>query len=71
VIQLVVAPVFLLTAIGTIHRRAQHRLAAPSTAPRARGMLAHMSEAELPSAREELRTIARRMRDIYSPSCSR
>jgi hypothetical protein len=28
-------------------------------------MLAHMSEAELPSAREELQTIARRMRDVY------
>ena len=66
VIQLVVAPVFLLTAIGTIIAALNIRLGRSVDRRRElEGMLAHMSEAELPSAREELQTIARRMRDVY------
>src|SRR5207247_9056036 len=66
VIQLVVAPVFLLTAVGTIIAALNIRLGrAVDRRRELEGMLARMSQAELPSAREELQTIARRMRDVY------
>jgi len=66
VIQLVVAPVFLLTAIGTIIAALNIRLGrAVDRRRELEGMLSRMSEADLPSAREELQTIARRMRDTY------
>jgi len=66
VIQLAVAPVFLLTAIGTVigalsvrlgravDRRRELETKVPSMAP-----------AELPSTREELEVIARRIRFVY------
>jgi hypothetical protein len=66
VIQLAVAPVFLLTAIGTViaalnirlgravDRRRELELRVPS-----------LSAEELPSAREELAVIARRIRFVY------
>ncbi len=67
VIQLVVAPVFLLTAVGTIIAALNIRLGrAVDRRRELEGMLAHMSEAELPSAREELQTIARRIRTDLS-----
>lgn len=66
VIQLAVAPVFLLTAIGTViaalnirlgravDRRRELELRVPS-----------LSAEELPSARDELAVIARRIRFVY------
>jgi hypothetical protein len=66
VIQLVVAPVFLLTAVGTVIAALNIRLGrAVDRRRELEAMLPRMNPTELPSAREELHTIARRMRDVY------
>lgn len=66
VIQLAIAPVFLLTAIGTVIAALNSRLG--RAVDRRRSLerrLSKMSEEELPSARSELDTIARRIRYVY------
>lgn len=66
VIQLAVAPVFLLTAVGTIITALNYRLG--RAVDRRRSLerrLAAMSEGELGSARDELDTIARRIHYTY------
>lgn len=66
VIQLAVAPVFMLTAVGTIIAGLNIRLG--RAVDRRRDLeerLAHMSAEEAPSAREELAFIARRIRYVY------
>src|SRR6202165_2483151 len=66
VIQLAVAPVFLLTAIGTLIAALNIRLGrAVDRRRELEEILPGMNEAELPSAREELHTIARRIRFVY------
>jgi hypothetical protein len=66
VIQLAVAPVFLLTAIGTLIAALNIRLG--RAVDRRRDLeekLPSMPPAEMPSAREELEVIARRIRFVY------
>jgi hypothetical protein len=66
VIQLAVAPVFMLTAVGTIIAALNIRLG--RAVDRRRDLeerLHRMSAEEMPSAREELETIARRIRFVY------
>ena len=66
VIQLAVAPVFLLTAIGTVIAALNIRLG--RAVDRRRQLdagLAAMAAGEVPSAREELEIIARRIRFVY------
>ncbi len=66
VIQLAVAPVFLLTAVGTIIAALNFRLG--RAVDRRRSLerrLAKMSEDELGAARDEIDTIARRIHYTY------
>jgi hypothetical protein len=66
VIQLAVAPVFLLTAIGTVIAALNIRLG--RAVDRRRDLEARvpsLSADELPSARDELTVIARRIRFVY------
>ena len=66
VIQLAVAPVFLLTAVGTVIAALNFRLG--RAVDRRRSLerrLSKMPEEELPSARDELHTIARRIHHTY------
>jgi len=66
VIQLAVAPVFLLTAIGTVIAALNIRLG--RAVDRRRQLEAHMPSlpgGEVASAREELEIIARRIRFVY------
>jgi hypothetical protein len=66
VIQLAVAPVFMLTAVGTIIAALNIRLG--RAVDRRRDLeerLAGMSAEEAPFAREELAVIARRIRFVY------
>lgn len=66
VIQLAVAPVFMLTAVGTIIAALNVRLG--RAVDRRRDLeerLHRMGAEETPSAREELGTIARRIRFVY------
>ena len=66
VIQLAVAPVFLLTAVGTIIAALNFRLG--RAVDRRRSLerrLAKMSEDELGAARDEIATIARRIHYTY------
>jgi hypothetical protein len=66
VIQLAVAPVFLLTAIGTVIAALNMRLG--RAVDRRRDLEAKVPAlpgGELPSAREELEIIARRIRFVY------
>jgi hypothetical protein len=66
VIQLAVAPVFLLTAIGTVIAALNIRLGRAVDRRRdLESKLAKMSDAEQVSAREELGVIARRIRFVY------
>ena len=69
VIQLAIAPVFMLTAVGTVigalnirlGRAVDRRRELEEKLPR----VPTMSQAELPGAQEELATIARRIRFVY------
>jgi len=66
VIQLAVAPVFMLTAVGTIIAALNIRLG--RAVDRRRDLeerLHRISAEEMPSARDELGTIARRIRFVY------
>jgi hypothetical protein len=66
VIQLAIAPVFMLTAVGTVINALNTRLG--RAVDRRRELEAHLArlpQDELPSAREELATIARRIRFVY------
>jgi hypothetical protein len=66
VIQLAVAPVFLLTAVGTVIAALNIRLG--RAVDRRRELEAKMPslpDVETPSAREELQIIARRIRFVY------
>jgi len=66
VIQLAVAPVFMLTAVGTIIAALNIRLG--RAVDRRRDLeerLHRMNAEEMPSAREELGAIARRIRFVY------
>ena len=66
VVQLAVAPVFLLTAIGTVIAALNIRLG--RAVDRRRDLedrLCKMAEEEQPSAREELGVVARRIRFVY------
>lgn len=66
VIQLAVAPVFLLTAIGTVIAALNIRLGRAVDRRRdLEAKLARMAEEEQLSAREELEVIARRIRFVY------
>jgi hypothetical protein len=66
VIQLAVAPVFLLTAIGTVIAALNIRLGrAVDRRRELEARLPSLPAAELPSAREELAVIARRIRFVY------
>jgi hypothetical protein len=66
VIQLAVAPVFMLTAVGAVLAALGSRLGRAVDRRRAlEAWLPRMSQAELPSARQELATIARRIRFVY------
>jgi Protein of unknown function (DUF2721) len=66
VIQLAVAPVFLLTAIGTVIAALNIRLGRAVDRRRdLEAKLPSLPQAELPSAREELGIIARRIRFVY------
>ena len=66
VIQLAVAPVFLLTAIGTVIAGLNVRLGrAVDRRRELEGRLPSLPEGELSSAREELAVIARRIRFVY------
>jgi hypothetical protein len=66
VIQLAVAPVFLLTAIGTLIAALNIRLGRAVDRRRdLESKLAKMAEEEQVSAREELAVIARRIRFVY------
>lgn len=65
-IQLAVAPVFLLTAIGTVIAALNIRLGrAVDRRRELEGRLPALPADELPSAREELAVIARRIRFVY------
>ena len=66
VIQLAVAPVFMLTAVGTIIAALNMRLGRAVDRRRDLEERLHvMSAEEIPSARDELDTIARRIRFVY------
>src|SRR3954466_5403469 len=66
VIQLAVAPVFLLTAIGTLIAALNIRLGRAVDRRRdLESKLAKMAVEEQPSAQEELAVIARRIRFVY------
>jgi len=66
VIQLAIAPVFMLTAVGTVIGALNIRLGrAVDRRRELEERLAAMSQDELPSAQEELATIARRIRFVY------
>jgi Protein of unknown function (DUF2721) len=66
VIQLAIAPVFMLTALGTVINALNLRLGrAVDRRRELEERLAGMPKAELPSAQEELATIARRIRFVY------
>lgn len=66
VIQLAVAPVFLLTAIGTVIGALSIRLGRAVDRRRELEVkVPSMASAELPSTREELEVIARRIRFVY------
>jgi Protein of unknown function (DUF2721) len=66
VIQLAIAPVFMLTALGTVINALNLRLGrAVDRRRELEERLADMPKAELPSAQEELATIARRIRFVY------
>ncbi|HEU4353084.1 MAG TPA: DUF2721 domain-containing protein [Burkholderiales bacterium] len=65
-IQLAIAPVFMLTALGTVINALNLRLGrAVDRRRQLEENLAAMSQAELPSAQDELATIARRIRFVY------
>lgn len=66
VIQLAIAPVFMLTALGTVINALNLRLGrAVDRRRELEERLAALSQAELPSAQDELATIARRIRFVY------
>ena len=66
VIQLAVAPVFLLTAIGTVIAALNIRLGrAVDRRRHLEAELPNLAKEEQPSAREELAIIARRIRFVY------
>ena len=66
VIQLAIAPVFMLTAVGTVIGALSIRLGrAVDRRRELEERLAAMSESELPSAQDELHTIARRIHFVY------
>jgi Protein of unknown function (DUF2721) len=66
VIQLAIAPVFMLTALGTVINALNLRLGrAVDRRRELEERLAAMSQAELPAAQDELATIARRIRFVY------
>jgi hypothetical protein len=66
VIQLAIAPVFMLTAVGTVIGALNIRLGRAVDRRRELEERLHaMSEAELPGAQDELATIARRIRFVY------
>ena len=66
VIQLAIAPVFMLTAVGTVIGALNVRLGrAVDRRNELEQRLPSMSQAEVPSANEELATIARRIRFVY------
>ena len=66
VIQLAIAPVFMLTAVGTVINALSVRLGrAVDRRRELEERLTTLSQGELPSAQEELATIARRIRFVY------
>jgi hypothetical protein len=66
VIQLAVAPVFMLTAVGTIINALNIRLGRAVDRRRdLEGLLPHIPPDEKPSAHQELEAIARRIRFVY------
>ena len=66
VIQLAIAPVFMLTAVGTVIGALSVRLGrAVDRRRELEERLAAMTAEELPSAQDELATIARRIRFVY------
>ena len=66
VIQLAIAPVFMLTALGTVINALNLRLGrAVDRRRELEERHAALSQAELPSAQDELATIARRIRFVY------
>jgi hypothetical protein len=66
VIQLAVAPVFLLTAVGTVIAALSVRLGrAVDRRRQLEAVLSSLPQPEAPSALEELKTIARRIRFVY------
>lgn len=66
VIQLAVAPVFLLTAIGTVIGALNMRLGrAVDRRRQLETMMPALPDGEAPGARDELHTIARRIRFVY------
>lgn len=66
VIQLAVAPVFLLTAIGTVIAALNMRLGrAVDRRRELEGRVPSLPAEELPAAHEELAVIARRIRFVY------
>ena len=66
VIQLAIAPVFMLTAVGTVIGALSVRLGrAVDRRRELEERLAAMSQDELPSAQDELATIARRIQFVY------
>jgi hypothetical protein len=66
VIQLAIAPVFMLTAIGTVINALSTRLSrAVDRRRELEERLAALKPEELPSAQDELATIARRIRFVY------
>jgi hypothetical protein len=66
VIQLAVAPVFLLTAVGTVIAALNIRLGrAVDRRRQLEAVVRSLPEAEMASAREELEAIARRIRFVY------
>ena len=66
VIQLAIAPVFMLTAVGTVIGALNIRLGrAVDRRRELEERVPSMAQAELPSAQEELATIARRIRFVY------
>jgi Protein of unknown function (DUF2721) len=66
VIQLAIAPVFMLTAVGTVINALSIRLGrAVDRRRELEERLSRMSQDELPSAHDELATIARRVRFVY------
>ena len=66
VIQLAIAPVFMLTAVGTVIGALNIRLGrAVDRRRELEERLSAMSEAERPGAQDELATIAQRIRFVY------